>query len=44
LAQYDFQIIHRKGKLHGNADGLSRRPCAEIGCRHCDKAELMEFC
>jgi hypothetical protein len=43
LAQYDFEIIHRKGKQHGNADGLSRRPCAEIGCKHCDKAELMEY-
>ena len=43
LAQYDFEIIHRKGRLHGNADGLSRRPCAEAGCTHCDKAELMEY-
>jgi hypothetical protein len=43
LAQYDFNIIHRKGKLHGNADGLSRRPCAPHGCKHCEKAELMEY-
>ena len=26
LQQYDFNIIHRPGKHHGNADGLSRRP------------------
>ncbi|XP_074039933.1 uncharacterized protein [Leptinotarsa decemlineata] len=24
LGEYDFTIIHRKGKLHGNADALSR--------------------
>ena len=24
LQEYDFKIIHRAGKLHGNADGLSR--------------------
>jgi hypothetical protein len=42
LAQYDFEIIHRKGKQHGNADGLSRRPCLSASCKHCEKAELME--
>ena len=26
LQQYDFEIVHRPGKIHGNADGLSRRP------------------
>lgn len=30
LQQYEFEIIHRKGQLHQNADGLSRRPCAEL--------------
>ena len=24
LGQYDFSIIHRRGRLHGNADGLTR--------------------
>jgi hypothetical protein len=43
LAQYDFEIIHRKGKQHGNADGLSRRPCLEERCKHCEKAELIEY-
>jgi hypothetical protein len=43
LAQYDFRIIHRQGKQHGNADGLSRRPCVEDECRHCEKAELVEY-
>uniref|UniRef100_A0A3B4WDD1 Gypsy retrotransposon integrase-like protein 1 n=2 Tax=Seriola lalandi dorsalis TaxID=1841481 RepID=A0A3B4WDD1_SERLL len=27
LAEYDFQVLHRPGKFHQNADALSRRPC-----------------
>ena len=42
LQQYEFEIIHRKGKLHQNADGLSRRPCLELGCVYCAKVELKE--
>ena len=38
LQEYDFEIRHRKGISHGNADALSRRPCPEA-CRHCIKAE-----
>ena len=26
LQQYDFEIVHCPGKIHGNADGLSRLP------------------
>ena len=26
LQQYDFDIVHRPGKEHSNADSLSRRP------------------
>ena len=26
MAEYDFVLIHRAGKAHGNADGLSRPP------------------
>jgi hypothetical protein len=26
LQPYDIDIIYKKGKLHGNADTLSRRP------------------
>ncbi|GBM36622.1 Retrovirus-related Pol polyprotein from transposon 297 [Araneus ventricosus] len=29
LQEYDFEIQHRKGTSHGNADALSRRPCKE---------------
>lgn len=38
LETYDFTIEHRKGNLHGNADGLSRRPrkrCKRENCRQC---------
>ncbi len=32
LAQYDMVVQHRSGKLHGNADGLSRIPDTLIEC------------
>ena len=32
LSQFDFQIVHRQGKKHGNADGLSRIPLSEMPC------------
>jgi len=31
LAEYDFEIIHRPGLQHGNADALSRKPCHQCG-------------
>ena len=37
LGSYDFNIQHRSGICHGNADALSRRPCGD--CRYCDRAE-----
>ena len=27
LQEYNFQIVHHQGRLHGNADAMSRRPC-----------------
>lgn len=39
LASYEFEIEHRPGCLHGNADALSRRPCIENECTYCAKAE-----
>lgn len=39
LEAYQFEIVHRAGALHGNADALSRRPCEE-GCRHCARHEV----
>ncbi|GFX04395.1 retrovirus-related Pol polyprotein from transposon 412 [Trichonephila clavipes] len=38
LNEYYFDIRHRKGSSHGNADALSRRPCPE-NCRHCSRIE-----
>ena len=38
LQNYEFQIEHRKGQLHSNADALSRRPC-QLYCKHCSLAE-----
>ena len=29
--EYKFSIEHRKGRLHGNADAMSRRPCTQCG-------------
>jgi len=31
LEEFDFQIVHRPGVKHGNADALSRRPCRQCG-------------
>lgn len=42
LATYDFSIEHRAGRLHSNADALSRRPCHDKNCGHCIRAETKE--
>lgn len=39
LQAYDFVVQHRMGKYHGNADALSRRPCAELDCTYCMRLE-----
>ena len=31
LQEYDFDIVHRQGKVHCNADALCRRPCQQCG-------------
>ena len=31
LSSYDMKIEHRAGRLHGNADGLSRQACKQCG-------------
>ena len=42
LQQYDYQVKHRQGAKHNNADALSRRPCAQDMCRHCDRLDQKE--
>ena len=39
LQQYDFDVQHRSGASHGNADALSRQPCLYQPCNHCDRLE-----
>lgn len=34
LDEYDFQVEHRPGKTHINADSLSRRPCGQCELKH----------
>ncbi|GFY12548.1 retrovirus-related Pol polyprotein from transposon 17.6 [Trichonephila clavipes] len=38
LQEYDVEIRHRKGSVHGNSDPLSRRPCPE-SCKYCSRTE-----
>lgn len=39
LSTYNFEIQHRAGRIHSNADALSRRPCCTSGCSYCLRAE-----
>jgi hypothetical protein len=32
MEEFDFDIVHRAGSRHGNADALSRRPCPKTNC------------
>jgi len=41
--QYEFEIIHCKGELHRNIDGLLRRPCLNDSCNYCAKVEFKEI-
>ena len=38
LQEYEFEIIHRAGKRHSNADALSRRPA----CSRCNRDDCVQ--
>uniref|UniRef100_A0A3B1IQI2 Gypsy retrotransposon integrase-like protein 1 n=1 Tax=Astyanax mexicanus TaxID=7994 RepID=A0A3B1IQI2_ASTMX len=41
LAEYDFQVVHRPGHHHQNADVMSRRPCrTTCPCNMTDPADV----
>ena len=40
--EYDYDIMHRPGTQHGNADALSRRPCAQCGLK--DEEDIGNIC
>ena len=39
LAIYDFTIEYRPAAGHKNADSVSRRPCIDQACAHCERFE-----
>ena len=42
LAQFDFEIEHREGKKHANADALSRISCDPDTCECYDNASIVD--
>ena len=40
IEQYDYEVVHRSGTQHGNADGLSRRPPEEHETMHNEPARV----
>ena len=40
IEQFQFEIVHRPGHRHGNADGLSRRPEPCKQCDHCNAVQV----
>jgi hypothetical protein len=43
LEEYDFEVIHRPGVRHGNADALSRHPCPpRTRCTACKPEDELE--
>ena len=45
MEDFNYEIIHRPGSRHGNADAMSRRPCRLKGCRcHSESDESCTVC
>ena len=43
MEEFDFEICHRAGVRHGNADAMSRRSCRNKSC-FCKSNEESGFC
>ena len=43
LSAYTFTVQHRAGRVHNNADAMSRRPCHNNNCKYCDRYERRYF-
>jgi len=41
LEEFEYDIVHRQGQLHANADALSRRAC-RTGCCVATSASVVE--
>ena len=41
---YDFELVHRKGIYHTNADAMSRRPCCRCGRDECPDCMGLNIC
>ncbi|MCG8033048.1 MAG: DDE-type integrase/transposase/recombinase, partial [Candidatus Thiodiazotropha taylori] len=44
LSSFNFTVEHRPGKLHGNADGLSRKPLTEPSAANTDEKDHSDSC
>ena len=41
LSAYSFKLEFRAGRVHMNADALSRRPCYSQNCKYCERYEKL---
>ena len=39
LSAYTFPVVHRAGRVHNNADSMTRRPCHNDKSKYCDRYE-----
>jgi len=44
MEEFDFTVEHRPGLSHGNADGMSRRPCPNQDCCCGEKQRTVTNC